>query len=94
MKHRWGSKRSKCQIPHCIGPMLTYLMENKMSFVHHVIEQWGCGCIIKDDKGLNERTRRHPMMKPMSKLMCVGWEQGRVLNCDDHKGFGLNELDV
>jgi hypothetical protein len=24
----------------------------------------------------------------------VGWEQGRVLNCDDHKGFGLNELDV
>jgi hypothetical protein len=67
--------------------MLTYLMENKMSFVHHVIEQWGCGCIFEDDKGLNERTRKHPMMKPMSKLMCVGWEQGSVLNRDDHKGL-------
>ncbi len=65
-----------------------------MPFVHHVVEQWGCGCTIQDNKGLNERTRRHPIIKPMSKLMCVGprgGEQGKVLNRDDHKG--LNEMN-
>ncbi len=40
-----------------------------MSFVHHDVEQWGCGYTIKDDKNLNERTQGHPMFKPMSKLM-------------------------
>jgi hypothetical protein len=56
-------------LPHCMGPTLTYLMENEMPLVHHIVEQRGCSYIIEDDKGLNERTRGHPMLKPMSKLM-------------------------
>jgi hypothetical protein len=35
--------------------MLAYLMENEMPFVHHTIEQWGCGYTNNDDKSLNER---------------------------------------
>ncbi len=27
------------------------------------------------------------MMKPVSKLMKVGWEQGKILSQDDHKGL-------
>jgi hypothetical protein len=44
-------------------------MENEMPLVHHVIEWWGCGFTIKDDKGLNERTQGLLKLKPMSKLM-------------------------
>ncbi len=32
------ARRANAKPPHCIGPMLTYLMENKMPFVHHVVE--------------------------------------------------------
>jgi hypothetical protein len=39
-----------------MGPTLTYPMKKEMSLVHHVIGQWGCSYIIKDGKGLNERT--------------------------------------
>jgi len=52
-----------------MGRSLIYPMENKMLFIHHVIKQWGCGYKIENIKGLNEKTQRHPMMKPMSKLM-------------------------
>jgi hypothetical protein len=45
-----------------------------MSLVHHTIGWWGCSYIIEDDKNLNERTRKHPMLKPMSKLMQAGWK--------------------
>jgi hypothetical protein len=49
-----------------------------MSFVHHAIEWQGCGCTIKDDKGLNERTQRHPMLKPISQadISGVGIREG------------------
>ncbi len=56
------------------GPTLAYLMENEMPFVHHTIEWWGCGYTNKDDKNLNERTRKHLMLKPESKLMQMEWE--------------------
>jgi hypothetical protein len=75
------------KLPNCTGPMLAYPMENEMSFIHHTVKQWECGCIVEDGKGLNERTQGHPMMKPMSKQMEAGWEQGRVLNQNDHKGL-------
>jgi hypothetical protein len=64
------TRRINAKLPHCTGLVLTYpILENKMSFVHHAIEQWGCGSTIKDDKSLNERIQRHLMLKPMSKLM-------------------------
>jgi hypothetical protein len=47
---------TSANLPHCIGHVLTYPMENKMSFVHHVIKQWRCGYKNEDDKGLSERT--------------------------------------
>jgi hypothetical protein len=37
-----------------MGPALAYPMENKMSLVHHSIEQWGCSYTNKEDKGLIE----------------------------------------
>jgi hypothetical protein len=36
--------------------MLIYPMENKMSFVDHVVEWWGCDYTNEDGKGLNENT--------------------------------------
>jgi len=69
VKHHWGSKRSKCQVATLYGSCVNLSMENDMPFVHHVVKQWGCGRTIEDDKGLNERTQIHLIMKPMSKLM-------------------------
>ncbi len=46
-------------------------MANEMPRVYHVIERWGCGYTNEDNKGLNERTQGHPMLKPNSKLMHV-----------------------
>jgi hypothetical protein len=66
------AKGTNAKLPHYTGFVLTYPMENKMPLVHHVIKWWGCGYIIEDDKGVNERTRRQLMMKPMFKLMSVG----------------------
>ncbi len=67
-------ERTSGKLPHCTGPVLTYPMENEMPFIHHVVEQWGCGYTNKEGKGLSERTRAHPMLKPKSKLMQVEWE--------------------
>ncbi len=61
-------------MPHCIGPTLTYPMENKMPLVHHTVEQLECGYTNKDNKGLNEKNQAHTMLKPKSKLMQVEWE--------------------
>jgi hypothetical protein len=36
--------------------MLAYSMENKMPFVHHIIEWQGCGYIVEDDKSLNKKS--------------------------------------
>jgi hypothetical protein len=80
--HHEGAKRNtigvargmSAKLSYYIGLTLVYEMENEMPLVHHVVEWWGCGCMIKDNKGLNERTRGHPMMKLMSKLMHVGLE--------------------
>jgi hypothetical protein len=44
------------KLSYCTNLALTYLMKNEMPIVHHVIERWGCDCIIEDGKGLNERT--------------------------------------
>jgi hypothetical protein len=33
-------------------------MENKMPLIHHVVKQWGCGYIDKDNKGLSEKDPR------------------------------------
>jgi hypothetical protein len=57
------------KLPHCTNLVLVYPMENQMSLVHHVVERCRCGYIDKDDKCLNERTQRHLMLKPKSKLM-------------------------
>jgi hypothetical protein len=81
------AKKASVKLPQSTSPMLVYRMENKMPLIHHVVQQQECGCIIKDDEDLNEKIQRHPMMKPMSKLMEVGWEQVRVLSRDDHKGL-------
>jgi len=62
-------------------------MENEMPLVHHAVKWWGCGYTNEDDKGLSERTRRHPMLKPKSKLMHAKWEFGKVLGQEDHKGL-------
>jgi hypothetical protein len=39
-----------------------------------------------------KKTLRNPTMKPMFKLMHARWEQMRVLNKDDHKGFVATPL--
>jgi hypothetical protein len=62
------------KLPHYTGLALTYPMENKMPFVHHIVEQWGCDYSNKDGKGLSERTQGHPMLKPKTKLMQAKWE--------------------
>jgi hypothetical protein len=68
--------------------VLACLMENEMSFVHHTVEQLGCIFICKDTESLNEITWGHPMIKHLEpRLMQLGWEQGRVLNWDGHKGL-------
>jgi len=68
---------ANAKLPHCTNITLAYLMENKMSLVHHVVEWWGCIYKIKNNIGINERTRGHPIMKPMFKLMKVGWDKGK-----------------
>jgi len=72
---------TSAKLPHYKNPMLAYIMENEMPFVHHAMERWGCNYTNEDDKGLSERTWWHLMLKPNSKLR---WSQG----------FGFNELDV
>jgi hypothetical protein len=57
------------KLPHCTNLVLVYPMENQMSLVHHVVERCKCSYINKDNKCLNERTQRHLMLKPKSKLM-------------------------
>ncbi len=66
--------KTSAKLPHYTGIVLVYPMENEMPFVHHVVERWGCGNTIENNKGLNERTWWHLMLKPMSKLMWAGWE--------------------
>ncbi len=61
------------KLPHCMGHALAYPMENEMPLLHHIVKWWGC-YINEDDKSLSERTRKHPMLKPKSKLMQVEWE--------------------
>ncbi len=60
---------ASAKLPHCMNLMLAYPMENEMPFVHHTIEQWGCGYTNNDDKSLNERIWRHLVLKPKFKLM-------------------------
>jgi hypothetical protein len=67
------TRGTSAKLPHCTSPTLAYPMENKMPLVHDTIERWGCDYTDEDGKGLNERTRRHPMLKPKSKLMQVEW---------------------
>jgi hypothetical protein len=50
-------KRINVKLSHCIGLMLIYPMENKMPFVHHVVEWWGCHYTNEDGKSLNENTQ-------------------------------------
>jgi hypothetical protein len=66
--------RISAKLTHYTGLAFAYLMENEMPFVHHTIEQWGCDYTNKDDKSLSERTQRHLMLKPESKLMQMEWE--------------------
>jgi hypothetical protein len=49
--------RISAKLPHCTNHVLTYLMENEMSLVHHIMEQWGYNYTNKDNKSLSERTR-------------------------------------
>ncbi len=63
------AKGTNAKLPHYTGPMLAYPMENKMPLIYHIAEWWGCDYTNEDGKGLSERTRGHPMLKPKSKLM-------------------------
>ncbi len=65
----WATRRISANLPHCSGPTLAYPMENEIPLVHHVRKRWGCSCTIENNKGLNKRTWKHLMMKPMSKLI-------------------------
>jgi hypothetical protein len=71
------ARGANAKLPHYTSLALTYPMKNEMSFVHHVIKWWGCDYIIEDGKSLNERTRRHPMLKPMSKWCRRGGNKGK-----------------
>ncbi len=61
--------RTSVKLPHYMGPMLVYPMENEMSLIHHVVEQWGCGYTNENNQSPIEKTRGHLMLKPKSKLM-------------------------
>jgi hypothetical protein len=50
------ARRTNAKLPHCMGLVLIYPMEDNMPFVHHVIERWGCDYTIENDKSLNEKT--------------------------------------
>jgi hypothetical protein len=50
------ARGTSAKLSHYTGPLLTYPMENEMPFIHHIIEQWGCGHTNENDKGLSERT--------------------------------------
>jgi hypothetical protein len=50
-------KKTSVKLPHHKGLVLTYLMENEMSFVHHVMEQQGCDYTIENNENLNEKTQ-------------------------------------
>jgi hypothetical protein len=63
------TRRTNVKQPHDRCPLLTYIVENKMSFIRHIVEQQGCNCIVEDDKNLNGRTQKHPMLKPKPKFM-------------------------
>jgi len=47
-------RRASAKLPHHRGFALTYLMENEMSFVRHVVKWHGCGYTIEDNENLNE----------------------------------------
>jgi hypothetical protein len=81
------TKRVSPKLQHHKVFVLVYSMENETPFVHHIIEWQGCGCIVKDDKSLNEKTQGHPKMKPKPKLMRAGWEQGKVFSQDSYGGL-------
>jgi hypothetical protein len=40
--------------------VLTYLMENEMSFVHHVVKWHGYGYTFENNENLNENIWKHP----------------------------------
>jgi hypothetical protein len=47
---------TNAKLPHCIGFALVYPMENKIPFVHHVVERWGCNYTDEDNKSISEKT--------------------------------------
>jgi hypothetical protein len=55
------ARRASAKLPHCVGHVLAYLMENEMPHVHHAKKWWGCSCIIEDNKGPNEMTWKQIM---------------------------------
>ncbi len=57
------------KLPHCMSPTLVYPMENELSFVHHVVERWGCSYADEDNKSLSEKIRGHLILKPKFNLM-------------------------
>jgi len=70
---------ASAKLSHCIGLVLAYPMEKKISFIHQVVERWGCSYTNENDKSLSERTQRHLMLKPKSKFMHMEWEYDKVL---------------
>jgi hypothetical protein len=62
-------------------------MEIEIPLVHHIVKRQGYGHTIKTNESLNENTRRHPKIKPKSKLVQVGWKQRKVLSQDGHGGL-------
>jgi hypothetical protein len=50
-------------------------------------------CTIEDDKSLNERTLRHPKMKPQVQADVGGVGTRKGIELGWSQGFGLDESD-
>jgi hypothetical protein len=59
------------RLPHYMGHALVYPMENEKPLVHHTVEWFGCGYRNKNDKGVSERTKKHPRLKPKLIYACI-----------------------
>jgi hypothetical protein len=63
------TRKTNVKQPHHRCLLLIYLVENKMSFIHRIVERQGYNCIVEDDKNLNGRTQEHQMLKAKPKFM-------------------------
>ncbi len=63
------TKGTNVKLSHHRGLVLTYQVQNEMPLIHHIIMQWRCSYIVKDDESQDGRTEGHLMPKPKPKLI-------------------------